>query len=182
MTPPIRRVTVYCASSRDLDPVYIEAAERLGAVIARAKLMLVYGGGSLGLMGAVADSAHRHGGRVHGVITEKLAALELARETCDELEIVPTMRARKQRMEELADAFITLPGGVGTYEELFEMLVARQFRDHDKPLLIVNINDYFRPLLDLLQRGVDEGFIAPATRDLLTFVSAPEEAVERLTG
>jgi len=182
MNPPIRHVTVYCASSQNLDRVYTEAAERLGAAIARAKLMLVYGGGSLGLMGAVADSMHRCGGRVHGVITEKLVAMELARQTCDELEIVATMRLRKQRMEELADAFITLPGGVGTYEELFEMLVARKFHDHDKPLIVVNVNNYFRPLLAMLQRGVDEGFLQPATRDLLTFVSAPEEAVERLTG
>lgn len=175
-------MTVYCASSRNLDRVYVEAAARLGVALARAKLVLVYGGGSVGLMGAVAESVHRGGGRVHGVITEKLVAMELARQTCDELDVVSTMRLRKQRMEELADAFITLPGGVGTYEELFEMLVARQFRDHDKPLLVVNVNDYFRPLLDMLQRGVDEGFIQPATRDLLTFVTAPEEAVERLMG
>lgn len=182
MTHPIAQVTVYCASSEHLDRVYIDAAERLGEAIARAGLMLVYGGGSVGLMGCVADSAHRHGGKVHGIITEKLAALEYARETCDELEIVPTMRIRKQRMEELADAFIALPGGVGTYEELFEMLVARKLRDHDKRLIVVNVNGYFNPLLAMLQRGVDEGFITADVRDLLEIVTRSEEAVERLGG
>ncbi len=180
MNRPIRQVTVYCASSEGLDRVYVEAAERLGEAIARAGLTLVYGGGSLGLMGCVADTAHRHGGRVHGVITEKLATLEFARQTCDELEVVLTMRIRKQRMEELADAFITLPGGVGTYEELFEMLVARKLRDHDKPLIIVNVNGYFDSLLAMLQRGVDEGFMTADVRDLLEVVTRPEEAVERI--
>ncbi|MCC6909062.1 MAG: TIGR00730 family Rossman fold protein [Phycisphaerales bacterium] len=180
MPQPIRQVTVYCASSQDLDRVYFDAAERLGRAIAHAGLMLVYGGGSFGLMGCVADSVHRHGGRVHGIITEKLAALEYARETCDELEIVPTMRIRKQRMEELADAFIALPGGVGTYEELFEMLVARKLRDHDKPLIVVNVNGYFDPLIAMLQRGVDEGFMTADVVALLDVVSEPEQAVERL--
>lgn len=182
MNTPIRQVTVYCASSEGLDRVYIDASERLGEAIARAGLMLVYGGGSMGLMGSVADSVHRHGGRVHGVITEKLATLEFARQTCDELEIVQTMRLRKQRMEELADAFIALPGGVGTYEELFEMLVARKLHDHDKRLIVVNVNGYFDPLLAMLQRGVDEGFISAATRDLLEIVTGPEEAVKLLSG
>ncbi len=182
MNAPIRQVTVYCASSDDLDRVYLEAAERLGEAMARAGLMLVYGGGSLGLMGSVADSVHRHGGRVHGIITEKLAALEYARQNCDKLEIVPTMRLRKQRMEELADAFITLPGGVGTYEELFEMLVARKLHDHDKRLIVVNVNGYFDPLMAMLQRGVDEGFMTADVRDLLEIVTRPEEAVEQLSG
>ena len=181
MNAPIRQVTVYCASSDNLDRIYIDAAERLGEAIARAGLVLVYGGGCMGLMGSVADSVHHHGGRVHGVITEKLAALEFARHACDKLEFVPTMRIRKQRMEELADAFITLPGGVGTYEELFEMLVARKLHDHDKTLIVVNVNGYFDPLLAMLQRGVDEGFVSTATRDLLEIVERPEEAVERLS-
>ena len=175
-----KAVTVYCGSSPRPDRAYFEAAERLGAALACGGFTLVYGGGAMGLMGAVADSVHRHGGHVHGIITEKLAGLELARETCDELEIVPTMRQRKARMEELAHAFVTLPGGIGTYEELFEMLVARNLKDHEKTLVVVNINGYFRSFLDLLQRGVDEGFIDPNVIRLIDVVETPEQAVELL--
>lgn len=176
----IGRVTVYCSASEHIDASYFTAARRLGMDLALAGFALVYGGGALGLMGAVADSVHEHGGTVHGIITRKLAGLELVRQTCDELEYVDTMRQRKGRMEDLADAFIALPGGIGTYEELFEMLVARKLGDHDKPLLVVNINNYFDPFRQLLDRALCEHFIDRSTHAIIEFFDKPEEAVWRL--
>jgi uncharacterized protein (TIGR00730 family) len=148
--------------------------------LASAGFVLVYGGGATGLMGAVAEAAHISGGCVHGIITHKLANMELARKTCDELEYVDTMRQRKQRMEELADAFVALPGGIGTFEELFEMLVARQLGDHDKPILIVNVNDYFAPFRALLAQALAQKFIDQSTHDIIEVFERPEEAVWRL--
>jgi len=176
----IRAVAVYCASSEAIDAVHFDAAADLGRLLAQRGIMLVYGGGRLGLMGRIADAVHEQHGRVHGVITEKLRTLELARDTCDTLEIVRTMRQRKQRMEELADAFIALPGGIGTYEEFFEILVGRVLADHLKPIVVVNVDGHFDPLLDLLRHGVEHRFIKPTVLDLVAVAESPGVAIDML--
>lgn len=176
----IEAVTVYCASSRAIDEVYFSAARTLGAGLARSGRRLIYGGGNLGLMGTVAEAVHARGGPVHGIITEKLKDLEQARVTCDQLEIVPTMRLRKQRMEELADAFIALPGGLGTFEELFEMIVARLLREHQCPIILVNIKGYFDPFTALFEHAIQEGFMKPGVQQLFEIVETAEAAVGRL--
>ena len=127
----IQNVAVFCASRNSIHAKYFEAAHTLGRALAESGRTLVYGGGDLGLMGAIAAETQSHGGRVHGIITKKLARLEQARHACDELEIVETMRDRKRRMEELADAFIALPGGIGTFEELIEIIVGRLLGEHE---------------------------------------------------
>ncbi|MFG0331335.1 MAG: TIGR00730 family Rossman fold protein [Phycisphaerales bacterium] len=178
MTAPIQTITVYCSSSDSIDGVYARAAEELGQALAKAGVMLVYGGGCVGLMGRVAETVHRHGGRVHGVITERLVALEQARHECDELEVTPTMRDRKARMEELADAFIALPGGLGTFEELFEMMVAKVLGEHAKPIVLVNVAGYYDPFLELLERSVEARFMRPGVLQLIHLVDDPSSAVE----
>lgn len=173
-----KSISVYCASSTPIDPTYASAAAKLGKAIAESSYRLIYGGGSVGLMGIIAENAHNHGGIVHGVITQRLVDLEQARHTCDELEIVETMRQRKKRMEDLADAYIALPGGLGTYEELFEMLVGRILGEHNKPVIIINTANYFNELLNMFQKGVSLGFIKQAAIDILNIVNEPEEAIK----
>jgi len=173
----MKSITVYCGSSNNADECYYEAARRLGTAIATKGHRLVYGGGGVGLMGALADRVHEYGGVVHGVITEQFVELEQARHTCDELEIVTSMSERKNRMMHLADAFVALPGGLGTYEELFETIVARVIADHGCPIVVVNTNRYFDGFLEMIRRGADEGFIKPAALGLITPVDEPEEAL-----
>ncbi len=155
-------ITVYCSSSVHLDADFHEPARRAGAEIARRGLTLIYGGGSIGLMGEVADAAQSAGGKVVGVITQYLMDLEQGRENCDELVIVPTMRERKKRLAEMGDAFLILPGGIGTYEEFFEILVGRQLREHDKPIGIVNSRGYYNPLIAMMEHGIEHRFIQRA--------------------
>ncbi|MBL1217637.1 MAG: TIGR00730 family Rossman fold protein [Planctomycetes bacterium] len=172
------RIAVYCSASTRIADSYRDAARCLGTAIASAGHELVYGGGSVGLMGEVAEAVSAAGGRVHGVITETLVALEQARQTCDELEVVQTMRQRKHLIAERAEAFIALPGGLGTYEELLETLVSRIVQEHSKPIVLVNVDRYFDPLLAMLQNGVEQRFIRSKTLSLLQVVTDPAQAVE----
>jgi len=174
---PIRNVTVFCASSNSIHAEYFEAAHALGQALAESGRMLVYGGGDLGLMGAIAAEMQSHSGRVHGIITKKLARLEQARHACDELEIVETMRDRKRRMEELADAFIALPGGIGTFEELIEIIVGRLLGEHHCPIVIVDVAGYFRPLIALFDHAINEGFMQESIREMFDVVDTPKEAM-----
>lgn len=175
-----RSITVFCASNHDLPQVYFDAARTLGELIARRKWTLVYGGGSAGLMGAVADAAHRGGGTIIGIIPHRLVEEERANHHCTELIVVDDMRQRKALLDSRCDAFITLPGGIGTLEELFEMLVGRYLGYHDKPIVLVNVNGFFDPLVTLLEHGIEQGFIRPRTRELLQVVETPAEAMECL--
>jgi len=155
----IRAITVYCSSSDYLDPQFFEAADELGTSIARLGLTLVYGGGCVGLMGQVSRSARQAGGTVVGVIPGHLYAREVGDEKCDELIVTETMRQRKQILDERADAFIMLPGGVGTYEEFFEILVGRQLGEHAKPIGVVNAHGYYNPLVSMIEHGIEHRFI-----------------------
>ncbi len=178
--PSLDSVAVYCSASSAIDPQFIEAAHTIGAALADNDLRLVFGGGRLGLMGEAAKACKTNGGRVVGVTTEKLDALEGLSEHCDEAEIVAAMPERRSRMMELADAFVILPGGLGTYEEFFEVLVGRQLGDHDKPIVIVNYGSYFDPMIAMIDHGIEHNFIRPAIRDALVVVDDAADALPAL--
>ncbi len=157
-------VCVYCGSSPGFDPVYREAAVALGAGLAMAGHGLVYGGGHVGLMGTVADAVLAGGGEVVGVIPEALRARELAHLGLTELVVTGSMHERKAIMVERADAFVALPGGFGTFDELFETLTWLQLGIHAKPIVLFDVDGFFEPLLALADRAVDAGFLKPAHR------------------
>jgi len=174
-------VTVYCGSSTQLDQSYHDAAESIGEGLGKKNLSLVYGGGRIGLMGEVAISAATHGSTVIGVITHKLVAHEQANEACDELVVVDTMQERRTIMMERGDAYIVLPGGLGTYEEMFEVLVGRQLGDHAKPIGIVNVDGYFNPLIEMLNHGIEHKFIRDAVHKLIYIHACPEDVLHHIT-
>jgi hypothetical protein len=157
----IERVCVYCGSSPGDDPIFAQAAEALGAALARERMELVFGGGSCGLMGVVAGAALAQGGRVTGIIPGFLDEREIALPTVTELQVVPDMHTRKRLMFEKSDAFVALPGGIGTLEELTEQLTWIQLGRHTKPLVIADIGGFWRPLLSLFAHMHNAGFIRP---------------------
>lgn len=159
---PFRRVAVYCGSSSNVDPVYLDAARQVGEALALRGVTVVYGGGRAGLMGQVADGALSAGGEVVGVITERLMELEVAHLGLTELFVAPSMAARKAMMAQLADAFIALPGGWGTIEELFEVATLSQLNHHLKPVGILNVNRYYNALIAFLMHAASEGFVRPS--------------------
>lgn len=170
----MKRVTVYCSSSTSLDPKFFNAATKLGEAMAKRGLELVYGGGGIGLMGEVARSLKKNGGRIHGIITKRLLALEQGFDGCDELMVVDTMSERKKLMAQHGEAFIALPGGLGTFEEFFEVLVQRQVGEHCKPIGLVNLGGYYDPLINLIDHGIEHRFIKPAVHGLLHVHEDPE--------
>ena len=174
-------VTVYCASATGLKPSFHTAAKTVGREIGVRQLTLVYGGGRIGLMDDVAKSAAESGATVVGVITHKLVAHEQANEASDELIIVDTMQQRRKLMMERGDAFIVLPGGIGTYEELFEVLVGSQLGDHTKPVGIINVDGYFDPLIAMLEHGVEHRMIRPALMKLIYINPCPENVLDHIT-
>ena len=161
------RVCVYCGSSAGSHPAYMEAAVALGTVLAERGIGLVYGGASVGTMGAVADAAMAAGGEVIGVIPTHLAGREVAHANLTELHVVANMHERKARMAQLADGFLALPGGAGTLEELFEVWTWAQLGLHDKPIGLVDVDGYYQPLLTMTDHMVDAGFMRPAYRDMI---------------
>jgi uncharacterized protein (TIGR00730 family) len=178
----VKRVCVFCGSKPGRDGLHRRAAEEVGRLLAARGLGLVYGGGSVGLMGVLADAALAAGGEVIGVIPEALATAEVAHERLTELRVVSSMHARKALMASLADAFLTLPGGFGTLDELFEIITWAQLRIHDKPIGLLNVGGYFHPLIAFLDQAVAEGFISAANRGLFTVDVDAAALVERLTG
>jgi uncharacterized protein (TIGR00730 family) len=158
----IRNVCVYCGSAAGADPLFADAASALGRILAEAGIGLVYGGGNNGLMGVLARSVLGHGGHVTGIIPDFLKSRELMLKEAQDLVIVPDMHTRKRLMFERADAFVALPGGIGTLEELVEQLTWVQLDRHRKPVLIVDIAGFWRPLLNLFAHMRDRGFIRPA--------------------
>ena len=174
----MKSLTVYCASSTQLEPAFHRAADLVGTGLASRGLSLVYGGGCIGLMGEVATSAAKGGALVTGVITHKLVEHEQANNNCDELIVVDTMQERRTIMMDRGEGYLILPGGVGTYEEFFEVLVGRQLGDHTKPIGIVNVNGYFDPLGDMLEHGIEHQFIRPALRELLFIDPCPDAVLD----
>jgi uncharacterized protein (TIGR00730 family) len=171
------RVAVYCGSANGTDSAFLTEAQSLGAAIARAGLGLVYGGANVGLMGAVADAALAGGAEVVGVLPEVLRDREIAHTGLTRLELVPTMHKRKARMAGLADAFLILPGGYGTLEELLEVVTWAQLRMHAKPCILINVSGYWNGLLSFLDTAVTAGFLKPRNRALLQVAANAEEAI-----
>ena len=163
----LRSICVFCGASPGTNPSYLAAARAVGAGLAERGIEIVYGGGRLGLMGAVADAALAAGGRVTGVIPAALVEREVAHRGLSDLRIVSTLHERKALMAQLADAFIALPGGLGTLEELAEVLSWAQLELHAKPIGALDIGGYFGPLVAFLDHATAEGFIGPAQRRLL---------------
>jgi uncharacterized protein (TIGR00730 family) len=176
----MKRVCVFCGSSTGSPPHYARTAAALGTLLAERGLGAVFGGGKIGLMGVLADAALAAGGEVIGVIPEGLRQRELGHDGVSELHVVGSMTERKQLMAELADGFIALPGGMGTLDELFEMLTWSQLGLHAKPCGLVNESGFYDPLLAFLERGERDGFIRPEHRALLLVESAPAPLLERM--
>jgi uncharacterized protein (TIGR00730 family) len=172
-TAPAFSICVYCGSRTGDDPRYSEIAQAVGTWIGRHQGQLVYGGGNNGLMGLVADATLQAGGRVVGVIPESLVIREYAKRDCTELHVVQSMHERKQMMAERADAFVALPGGIGTFEELFEVWTWRQLGYHDKPIGVVNVAGYYDRLIEFLNSSVSAGFMGPWQMDLLQVDTEP---------
>lgn len=157
----MKRLAVYCGSATPADPVYIESARMVGRELAARGIGLVYGGGRLGLMGAVADACLQAGGEVIGVIPEALVGSEVAHRGCTELHVVPGMHERKRMFTDLSDGFITIPGGVGTMDELWEAISWAQLGYHEKPVGLLNVAGFYDRLIEFNQHMVEVGFIRP---------------------
>jgi len=188
----IQAICVYCGSTEDVDPIYLEAAKNFGTILAAHGIRLIYGGGGVGLMGAIADAVLARNGDVTGIMPEFLLDIEVGHEGVTEMIVVDSMHSRKQKMFELADAFVVLPGGFGTLDEVVEILTWKQLCRHDKPILLANIAGYWDPLIALIAAIIDEGFAQPQNADLLTTVpsveailpalaAAPEPAIHTVT-
>jgi uncharacterized protein (TIGR00730 family) len=176
----MKRVCVFCGSSKGARPVYAEAAAQLGILLAARGLELVYGGGYVGLMGIVADATMKAGGHVIGVIPEALMIKEIVHEGLPDLRVVKSMHERKALMADLSDGFIALPGGFGTYEEFCEILTWAQLGLHQKPFGLLNVAGFYNPLLALFDHAVTEQFIRPAHRELVMVDEKAETLLQRM--
>ncbi len=177
---PISSLCVYCGASTGNRNEYSQAARSFGELLASRQIRLIYGGGNVGLMGIVADAALAAGGQVTGVIPTALASKELAHQGLSELIEVDSMHERKLRMANLADAFVALPGGIGTLEELFEVYTWQQLGFHRKPIGLLDVAGYYRPLLDFLDQMAGRQFLRPEHRQLLLSASEPQALLDQL--
>jgi uncharacterized protein (TIGR00730 family) len=177
----IKRVCVFCGSSPGRDPRYLNAATEVGQSLAARGIGLVYGGGDVGLMGAIADAVLAAGGEVIGVIPEGLLEREVGHRGLTELRVVDSMHTRKRTMAELSDAFAALPGGLGTLEELFEVLTWAQLGIHDKPCALLNAGGFYDPLIALLDHMEREGLIRPPYRTLLRVETSVDALLDGLS-
>jgi len=180
LTLRLRRVCVFCGSNTGSDAAFAAAARALGEALVRDGRHLVYGGGRVGLMGVLADAVLAGGGTVTGVIPESLAAREVAHRGLTQLRIVTSMHTRKALMSELADAFVALPGGFGTLDELFEIVTWAQLGMHTKPIGLLDVNGYYGSLLAFADRCLADGFVRPEHRDLLLVDTSAERLLARL--
>jgi uncharacterized protein (TIGR00730 family) len=176
--PALASVCVFCGSNGGADPAYVAAAEAVGAGLAQRGIRIVYGGGRVGLMGALADAARAAGGEVVGVMPQQLVDREIGHTGIDELRVVGTMHERKALMVELADAFIALPGGIGTLEELFEVYTWAQLGIHAKPLALLDVAGYYEPLSAFLDHAVTQRFLRAETRAMLSLADSLDAVLE----
>ncbi len=177
----ILSICVLCGSRDGGDPAFRDAAVRLGKLMARRGARLVYGGGSIGLMGTVADAVLAAGGEVVGIIPDFLIRREVGHRRLSELIITESMHDRKRRMFEMADAFVVLPGGLGTLDETFEIVTWKQIKLHSSPIIVLDVNGYWAPLKALIEATIVGEFAGANVRELLTFVSSPEEVFKVLS-
>jgi len=176
----MKSICVYCGSSDAVSPDYLAAARQTGRALAQRGLRLIYGGGKTGLMGAVADGALEGGGEVVGVIIPSMYTPALAHNGLSRMDVVPDMHARKARMHELSDGYIALPGGFGTLDELFETVTWAQVGEHEKPVGLLNVKDYYIPLLAALKHAVQEGFVFQEHLDTLACEATPEALLDAM--
>lgn len=176
----VRSICVYCGSAGRVDPRFRTAAERLGRAIADQGIELIYGGGRVGLMGLVADAALAAGGRVTGIIPDHIQSLEVEHTGLTELVVVDSMHTRKRLMFERSDAFVVLPGGLGTLDETFEILTWRQLALHDKPIVIVDEGGYWQPLEAMIDHMIEAGFCRPGHKGLYRLVPSVDAVFEAL--
>jgi uncharacterized protein (TIGR00730 family) len=176
----LNRICVYCGSNRGARPPYEAAAREMGAAMARRGIGLVYGGGRVGLMGTLADAVLAQGGEVTGVIPEAIVAMEVAHTGLSDLRVVGSMHERKALMADLADAFVALPGGYGTFEEFFESLTWAQLGFHRKPCGLLNVEGYYDPLLALLDHAVEERFVSRLHRSMVIEETDPDPLLDLL--
>ncbi|MFH0755791.1 MAG: TIGR00730 family Rossman fold protein [Bacteroidota bacterium] len=176
----MKSISVYCGSSSGSKGVYIEAAKKLGRILAERKIQLVFGGGKVGLMGIMADAALEAGGKVTGVIPRFLHVKEVAHDGLSKMITAETMHERKILIHEMSDAVIALPGGFGTLDELFEMLTWAQLGLHQKPVGILNVNGYFTHLLQAIDTMVDEGFLRPVNREIVLVSDNVDELLDKM--
>jgi uncharacterized protein (TIGR00730 family) len=177
----MKRICVYCGSNPGADPAFCEAGRALGRLLAERGFGMVYGGASVGVMGAVADGVLERGGSVIGVLPHFFATKEVAHDGLDELIIVDSMHERKARMAELSDGFIALPGGWGTIEEIFEMLTWAQLGHHQKPCGLLNVNSYYDELFAFLEKAIEQQFVKEAYRPMMMMDASPERLLNRFT-
>ncbi|WP_322105006.1 TIGR00730 family Rossman fold protein [Paraburkholderia sp. J41] len=177
----MKAVCVYCGSSHGARPLYTEAAQAFGRALVAADLALVYGGGKVGLMGVIADTVMQNGGRAIGVIPELLVDKEVGHAGLTELHVVPDMHHRKKMMADLSDAFVAMPGGAGTLEELFEVYTWAQLGYHRKPVGVLNIGGFYDPLMALLDHTVREGFMRETYREMLQVDADPAALLAKLS-
>jgi uncharacterized protein (TIGR00730 family) len=177
----LRRLCVFCGSSLGIQTAYAQVADDMGRLLAERGIELVYGGGNVGLMGRVADACLSKGGRVIGVMPRALVEKEIAHRGLTELHVVESMHERKALMADLADAFVALPGGYGTWEEFCEVLSWSQLGFQRKACALLNVSGYYDPLLDMADRAVHEGFLRDAHRELLLADTDPDRLLDRLT-
>jgi len=182
MTPntQIRSLCVYCGSSGRGRDSHHEAARRLGRLMAEAGVRLVYGGGRIGMMGLIADAVLAAGGEVVGIIPRFLDQVEVGHSGVSRMIVTDNMHERKERMAELADAFVILPGGLGTLDETFEILTWKQLQLHDKPVVIADIDGYWQPLVDLVDRMIEENYARPEHRNMFRVVGSVDEVLPAL--
>jgi uncharacterized protein (TIGR00730 family) len=173
-------ICVFCGSSDAVSPDYLAAARQMGEVLAQNRIRLIYGGGKTGMMGAVAEGVLNTGGEAIGVIIPSMNTPALAYSGLTRMDVVPTMHARKARMHELADGYIALPGGFGTFDELFETLTWGQVGEHEKPVGLLNVKNYYSPLFTALKHAVQEGFVFQEHFDTLACESDPESLLEAM--
>lgn len=174
----MKSICIYCGSADNIDPAYIKAGENMGKLLADKNIRLIYGGGKTGVMGAVANGAISAGGEVYGVIVESMNTPALAHMGLTKLEVTPTIHERKARMYALADGYIALPGGYGTFDELFETLTWAQIGVHEKPIGLLNVKNYFEPLWNLILNAEKEGFIFPEHKKMVCLKDEPMELLD----
>jgi uncharacterized protein (TIGR00730 family) len=176
----IHSLAVFCGSRVGVNPAYAEAGCLLGQGLARAGIRLIYGGGRIGIMGVIADAVLAGGGTVLGVIPEFLTQMEVAHSGVNEMVVTDSMHTRKLRLYAESDAFLIMPGGLGTFDEAFEIITWRQLRLHDKPILLCDVEGWAQPLVALIDHAITQGFAAPACRDLFEVVDGVPAVLDRL--
>ena len=175
-----RSLSVFCGSKLGSNPNYEIEARKLGSLMAERGIQLVYGGGRIGLMGVVASAVHEGGGKIVGFIPDFLMSLEIANEGTGELIVTDSMHIRKAKMFEISDAAVVLPGGIGTMDEAIELMTWKQLRQHDKPMVLVNVDGYWNPFLTLIDSIVVGGFAHPKINELISVVNSADEVFDAL--